>query len=745
MADGRDLTAELFGGGGRTSVDTWRSQLALDQLEEQHGLPPGLMTSVLRQESGGDPRVTSSAGAQGLFQFMPATAAQYKIDPFDPQQAAPAAARELRALYTKYGGDVDRTLAAWNWGQGNVDRQGMANMPQETRGFLVGVKRFLSPGVAEAATPTSGRDLSQELFGTRAPAQPPEGAAAAGASTEEPITPEARVLRLPAIQALPLEERTERFKEFYGLRPAFKEEFLRGEEPPSDLTVAKEKPSPTLPRTPFERQARIREELAAWEQQQGRPWRDGDPLMPSQKAGMVPSQGEAPLEEGITRPRAMIPLLMGGAGAKAVGSVLGGQMLPKVAGRVLRPVAEGLSQTLGWTTGRTAETGQVPSPGEIGTEAALTTLTGGAIEGLGAARQAAIRRSQAGRAVRQEGQAVVPEAYQQAVEGQRQAIASARSVPGRYSPETPSWTLYERFGDAAKNQEVDLLTAKTALADVRAGRGVLPDGSLRPFPQAVERIATSLEQAEGPASVQTIREELRRLGPLTRHADGNIRGPAKQLYGIYGDAMEASPVANDLLRQANTTFRREMALQDVQEWLRPGHGVIRIDNQGREVLNTGALLTKLEKTIGDDTLFARSFGPDDLQALKQDFGRLAGTPSMPRGAPPAPQTAREAIGERPRFLPTGRGLGSLGGVEFLATSLGVPLGVAAAVKAASAAAKQARYGLAYALTSERLRPLVVRAIRGDGTLDPRVYGWITLAMTPAEKKALERETREKRR
>lgn len=806
---GRDLTETLFGAPTATAapVDQWRQTLKLDDLERQYNLPSGLMTSVLRQESGGDPRVKSSAGAQGLFQFMPATARQYKIDPFDPQQAAPAAAKELSTLYKKYHGDVDRTLAAWNWGQGNVDRKGMANMPTETRGFLTNVKRFLSPGVAEAASPTAptggrdllasvqssgsgagrdltdrlygpatqaapqapaaprsrleeleteiarreaqqargvGRDLTQELFGT-----PPQTQAAAQPPAEEPITPERRFLDLPSSRQMPLEDRTQRFKEFYGLKPALKEEFLRSEEPPSDITVDIEKPSKAAPRTPEERQARIREELAAWEKQAGRPWREGDPRMPSEARLGVPD--EAPVEEGFTTPSTMIPLIMGmgipglttAAPGMAAAERLVGKAGPLIT-RGARAIGEGVSQTLGWTAGRTAETGEVPSPGEIGTEAALNVGTGAVIEGLGAARRGAMRRSQGGRAVQQEGQAVVPEAYQQAVEGQRSAIQTARAVPGRYTPETPSWVMYEKFGDAAKDAVVDLAPAKAALADVRASRGVLPDGTLRPFPSAVERIAANLEKATGDTSVQTIRNELRRLGPLTRHADGNIRGPAKQLYGIYADALEASPVANDLLRNANATFRKEMALHDVEEWLRPGHGVIRIDNQGREVINPGQLMTRLEKKIGDDTLFARSFSPEELQSLRADFRQTAGTPSMPRTGPPAPQTAREVIGERPKLARKGA-MEGLGGLEFLATSMGVPLGVVSTVKAASALYKQARYGLAYALTSERLRPLVLRAIQENGTINPRVYGLIIAAMTPAEKKALERQTKTQER
>ncbi|HEY5866091.1 MAG TPA: hypothetical protein VI542_11205, partial [Candidatus Tectomicrobia bacterium] len=87
-------------------------------------------------------------------------------------------------------------------------------------------------------------------------------------------TPEARFLHLPSVQQLPLEERTQRFKDFYGLRPELKEEFLRSEEPPSDLVVDIEKPSPPaptgwragLPQTPEEwdrRMAPMREQMEA--------------------------------------------------------------------------------------------------------------------------------------------------------------------------------------------------------------------------------------------------------------------------------------------------------------------------------------------------------------------------------------------------------------------------------------------------------------------------------------------------
>jgi soluble lytic murein transglycosylase-like protein len=60
---------------------------------------------------------------------MPRPAAVYTIDAYDPLQAAPAAAKELASLDTKYDGDLAKTLAGWNWGQGRVEKFGLAKMP----------------------------------------------------------------------------------------------------------------------------------------------------------------------------------------------------------------------------------------------------------------------------------------------------------------------------------------------------------------------------------------------------------------------------------------------------------------------------------------------------------------------------------------------------------------------------------------------------------------------------------------
>ena len=118
----------------------------LAKLEEQYGLPSGLLSSVQKTESGGDPNAVSPKGALGAFQFLPETAAQYGINPLDPEQAAVGAAEMYSELLNKYQGDVPSALAAYNWGQGNLDRKGMQNAPDETRNYIQRVMAGMGGG-----------------------------------------------------------------------------------------------------------------------------------------------------------------------------------------------------------------------------------------------------------------------------------------------------------------------------------------------------------------------------------------------------------------------------------------------------------------------------------------------------------------------------------------------------------------------------------------------------------------------
>jgi soluble lytic murein transglycosylase-like protein len=90
-----------------------------------NGLPPEIVRSVARAESGYHVDALSPKGAIGLMQLMPGTAAALNADPYDPAQNVEAGARYLRDLLLKYENDphqVTKALAAYNAGPGAVDK-----------------------------------------------------------------------------------------------------------------------------------------------------------------------------------------------------------------------------------------------------------------------------------------------------------------------------------------------------------------------------------------------------------------------------------------------------------------------------------------------------------------------------------------------------------------------------------------------------------------------------------------------
>lgn len=122
---------------GKVLLD-WMGPM-FNKLESLYQLPAGLLKSVAITESGGNQFAMSGAGAKGLFQFMDGTARDMGLrgnDVFDPEKAAQAAAKYLSQLLRANGGDLSKALASYNWGIGNVQKHGMALMPQETRNYI---------------------------------------------------------------------------------------------------------------------------------------------------------------------------------------------------------------------------------------------------------------------------------------------------------------------------------------------------------------------------------------------------------------------------------------------------------------------------------------------------------------------------------------------------------------------------------------------------------------------------------
>jgi len=108
----------------------------INDAAERYGLPPALLHSVARAESDYSPTAVSHKGAIGVMQLMPSTAAQLNADPRDPAQNIDAGARHLRDLLLQYNGSTFKALAAYNAGQGAVQRYGGIPPYAETRTYV---------------------------------------------------------------------------------------------------------------------------------------------------------------------------------------------------------------------------------------------------------------------------------------------------------------------------------------------------------------------------------------------------------------------------------------------------------------------------------------------------------------------------------------------------------------------------------------------------------------------------------
>jgi soluble lytic murein transglycosylase-like protein len=120
---------------------------------QRHGVDPALLAGLVRQESNFDPAAGSPAGARGLTQLMPGTAAGLGVtDVTDPLQSLDGGAKYLKQQLDAFGGDVTKALAAYNAGPGAVQRYGGVPPYAETQNYVQKVQAFAA---AYRGTPTS--------------------------------------------------------------------------------------------------------------------------------------------------------------------------------------------------------------------------------------------------------------------------------------------------------------------------------------------------------------------------------------------------------------------------------------------------------------------------------------------------------------------------------------------------------------------------------------------------------------
>jgi soluble lytic murein transglycosylase-like protein len=116
----------------------------IEQAARSHGVRPELVRAVIVAESAFNPNAVSNRGAVGLMQLRPATAHRYGVaNAFDPEQNIKAGVHYLRDLLTRYGNNLELTLAAYNAGEDAVERYGHSIPPfAETQHYVPTVLRI---------------------------------------------------------------------------------------------------------------------------------------------------------------------------------------------------------------------------------------------------------------------------------------------------------------------------------------------------------------------------------------------------------------------------------------------------------------------------------------------------------------------------------------------------------------------------------------------------------------------------
>nr|DAK80853.1 MAG TPA: tail tape measure [Caudoviricetes sp.] len=126
----------------------------LSAVSQKYGIPQHMLYSVWAQESRkGNMKKSSADGAKGHFQFMPGTAKAYGISgrEWDFDASSDAAARYFQWLLKHYNGDHNKALAAYNWGNGNLDKainrygnDWLSHAPKETQGYVNSINKMMA-------------------------------------------------------------------------------------------------------------------------------------------------------------------------------------------------------------------------------------------------------------------------------------------------------------------------------------------------------------------------------------------------------------------------------------------------------------------------------------------------------------------------------------------------------------------------------------------------------------------------
>jgi soluble lytic murein transglycosylase-like protein len=114
------------------------------ELSARYDLSPALIEALVWQESRWRTGAVSPVGARGLAQLMPGTAHSLGVDPDDPMANLEGGVRYLRQQLDRFGGDLEKALAAYNAGPGRVEQAGGVPRIRETQTYVAAVLARLS-------------------------------------------------------------------------------------------------------------------------------------------------------------------------------------------------------------------------------------------------------------------------------------------------------------------------------------------------------------------------------------------------------------------------------------------------------------------------------------------------------------------------------------------------------------------------------------------------------------------------
>src|ERR1700693_901192 len=130
------------------NLDRDGAEKLVREAAERHSVDPALIRAVIETESNWNPSAVSRKGAVGLMQLIPTTAQRFGVnDLYSPQQNVDAGVKYLKTLLERYNGNLDLALAAYNAGEGAVDRAHGIPAFRETRDYVQKVQNaYFRPG-----------------------------------------------------------------------------------------------------------------------------------------------------------------------------------------------------------------------------------------------------------------------------------------------------------------------------------------------------------------------------------------------------------------------------------------------------------------------------------------------------------------------------------------------------------------------------------------------------------------------